>query len=146
MLAIRAAKVTMVAAIALFTSLVTFGNLTDYNTNFAFVQHVLSMDTIFAFSAIKYRAITDPALQHAAYATIIATEAVRPGNRAWPWARGGGASILRQRGFRKPPGASRRSIPLSGKRKKGQGYPAPRKQYGRWRLPARRRRTIATAC
>ena len=75
MLAIRAAKVMAVAAIALFASLVTFGNLTDYNTNYAFVQHVLSMDTIFAFSTIKWRAITDPALHHAAYALIIATEA-----------------------------------------------------------------------
>ena len=44
---IRAAKIAMVAAIALFASLVTFGNLTDYHTNFLFVQHVLSMDTIF---------------------------------------------------------------------------------------------------
>src|SRR5262245_312423 len=75
MMAIRVAKVALVAAIALFASLVTFGNLTDYNTNFAFVQHVLSMDTIFAFSTIKYRAITDPALQRAAYALIIAMEA-----------------------------------------------------------------------
>ena len=75
MIAIRAAKVALVAAIALFASLVTFGNLTDYNTNFAFVQHVLSMDTIFSFSTIKYRAITEPALHHAAYAVIIATEA-----------------------------------------------------------------------
>jgi len=76
MLAIRAAKVIMVAAIALFASLVTFGNLTDYGTNYAFVQHVLSMDTIFAFSTIKYRAVTDPALYHAAYALIIAAEGV----------------------------------------------------------------------
>ena len=74
MFAIRATKVLMVAAIALFASLVTFGNLTDYGTNLAFVQHVLSMDTIFAFSTIKWRAIADPALQHAAYAAIIATE------------------------------------------------------------------------
>ena len=63
MIAIRVAKVTLVAAIALFASLVTFGNLTDYNTNYAFVQHVLAMDTIFPFSTIKYRAITDPTLQ-----------------------------------------------------------------------------------
>src|SRR5258708_33665845 len=75
MIAIRAAKVALVAAIALFASLVTFGNLTDYNINFAFVQHVLSMDTIFSFSTIKYRAITDPTLHHAAYAVIIAAEA-----------------------------------------------------------------------
>ena len=49
MLAIRLAKILMVAAIALFASLVTFGNLTDYGINFAFVQHVLSMDPIFHF-------------------------------------------------------------------------------------------------
>ena len=50
MIALRAAKVVMVAAIALFASLVAFGNLTDYDTNTSFVQHVLSMDTIFPFS------------------------------------------------------------------------------------------------
>ena len=75
MLAIRIAKVALVVAVALFASLVTFGNLTDYNINFVFVEHVLSMDTIYAFSKIKYRAITDPALHQAAYALIIATEA-----------------------------------------------------------------------
>ncbi|HTP84464.1 MAG TPA: DUF2165 domain-containing protein [Alphaproteobacteria bacterium] len=75
MLTIRAAKAVMVAAIALFASLVAFGNLTDYQTNFVFVQHVLAMDTIFPSSTIKYRAITDPALHRAAYALIIAAEA-----------------------------------------------------------------------
>src|SRR5215210_2786134 len=74
MLAIRAAKVTMVAAVALFATLVAFGNLTDYGTNFAFVQHVLSMDRIFPSSTIKYRAISNPTLHHAAYALIIAAE------------------------------------------------------------------------
>jgi predicted small integral membrane protein len=75
MIAIRVAKVVLVAAIALFASLVAFGNVTDYGTNFVFVQHVLSMDTIFPSSTIKYRAITAPTLHHAAYALIIATEA-----------------------------------------------------------------------
>jgi predicted small integral membrane protein len=75
MIAIRAAKAALVAAVALFASLVAFGNVTDYNTNFVFVQHVLSMDTIYPFSTIKYRAITDPALHTAAYALIIAAEA-----------------------------------------------------------------------
>jgi predicted small integral membrane protein len=74
MIAIRAAKVATVAAIALFASLVAFGNLTDYNTNLLFVEHVMSMDTIFPFSMIKYRAITNPALQRVAYAVIIATQ------------------------------------------------------------------------
>ena len=74
MIAMRAAKAALVAAVALFASLTAFGNLTDYNTNYAFVQHVLAMDTIFPFSTIKYRAITDPTLQRAAYALIIAVE------------------------------------------------------------------------
>ncbi len=74
MIAIRAAKIAMVAAIALFATLASFGNLTDYWTNFAFVQHVLSMDTIFPNSEIGYRAITSPVLHHLAYAAIIATE------------------------------------------------------------------------
>jgi predicted small integral membrane protein len=72
---IRAAKVLLVAAIAVFASLVAFGNLTDYNTNFAFVEHVLSMDTILPFSTIKYRAISSPELHHVAYVIIIAAEA-----------------------------------------------------------------------
>jgi predicted small integral membrane protein len=72
----RAAKASAVAAVALFASLVAFGNVTDYDTNFAFVRHVLSMDTIFPSSTIRYRAITSPALHHAAYASIIAVEAL----------------------------------------------------------------------
>jgi predicted small integral membrane protein len=74
MIVVRAAKIVLVAAIALFASFVVFGNLTDYDTNFAFVQHVLSMDTIFPGSNIGYRAITSPALHHLAYAFIIAVE------------------------------------------------------------------------
>ena len=76
MLAIRAAKIAAVAAVALFATLVAFGNVTDYGTNLVFVQHVLAMDSIFPGSTITYRAITSPALQHAAYALIIAAEAL----------------------------------------------------------------------
>jgi predicted small integral membrane protein len=74
MIAIRIAKIVMIAAITLFATLAAFGNLTDYWTNFAFVQHVLSMDTIFPNSEIGYRAITSPVLHHLAYAAIIAAE------------------------------------------------------------------------
>lgn len=76
MLAIRIAKIVLVAAIALFATLVAFGNVTDYGTNLAFVQHVMAMDTIFPGSRIGYRAITSPALQHTGYALIIAAEAL----------------------------------------------------------------------
>jgi predicted small integral membrane protein len=71
---LRIAKTTMVAAIAVLFSIVAFGNITDYATNFAFVQHVLSMDTLFPTTTITYRAITSPALHRLAYAAIIATE------------------------------------------------------------------------
>lgn len=74
MLIVRAAKILMVAAIAFFASLVAFGNITDYGSNFAFVKHVLSMDTIFADATIHYRAITSPYLHHAFYILIIAAE------------------------------------------------------------------------
>jgi len=75
MLTIRLSKAAMVSAIAFFETLVVLGNITDYWTNFAFVQHVLSMDTVFPETTIRYRAITNPVLHHAAYLLIIAVEA-----------------------------------------------------------------------
>jgi len=36
--------------------------LTDYNTNFEFVRHVLSMDTIFPGNRLLYRRLTSPVL------------------------------------------------------------------------------------
>lgn len=74
MLVMRLSKISFVAAIALFATLVAFGNITDYGTNFAFVQHVLLMDTIFPDATIAYRSIGNPALHHAAYILIIAAE------------------------------------------------------------------------
>ena len=76
MLAVRVSKVVLVAAMALFATLVAFGNITDYGSNFAFVQHVLMMDTIFPNATIHYRAIESPFLHHAAYILIIAAESL----------------------------------------------------------------------
>jgi predicted small integral membrane protein len=75
MLLLRVVKIALVASIALFASLVAFGNVTDYDTNFEFVRHVLMMDTTFPHSGVRYRAISSPALHHAAYIAIIITEA-----------------------------------------------------------------------
>lgn len=72
----RLSKTTLVAAIALFATLAAFGNITDYETNFTFVEHVLSMDAVFPDTAIKYRAISNPAFHHLAYGLIIAAEAL----------------------------------------------------------------------
>lgn len=73
---VRYSKIAFIAAIALFASLVAFGNMTDYGSNFEFVQHVLLMDTTFPTATIHYRAIESPALHHAAYILIIALEAL----------------------------------------------------------------------
>lgn len=76
MMIVRVSKSILVGAVALWVSLVAFGNITDYGTNLAFVQHVLSMDTVFPDTTIKYRAITNPTLHHAAYLLIISAEVV----------------------------------------------------------------------
>jgi len=43
---IRLIKAMVCLAVALFGLLVAADNVIDYSTNFEFVQHVLSMDTI----------------------------------------------------------------------------------------------------
>jgi predicted small integral membrane protein len=70
----RLCKIVMVLGLAAFALLVTFNNLTDYESNYAFVRHVLSMDTTFPDNAAMYRAITSPALWTAGYWLIIAGE------------------------------------------------------------------------
>ncbi|MBM3544515.1 MAG: DUF2165 domain-containing protein [Alphaproteobacteria bacterium] len=72
----RYAKMIMSLSLAAFCLLVAFDNITDYGTNYAAVQHVLSMDTTFPGNALMYRAITNPALWHLAYAVIIAVEII----------------------------------------------------------------------
>ncbi len=73
---VRLCKTALVASIAFFFTLVAYGNLADYGSNWEFVQHVLSMDTTFPNSALHWRAITDPTLQAAGYWLIILTEIV----------------------------------------------------------------------
>ncbi|MEM7173299.1 MAG: DUF2165 domain-containing protein [Pseudomonadota bacterium] len=75
-LAIRLSKIVMTGGIGFWAFLVVLGNITDYGSNWAFVQHVLAMDTIFPDSQLKWRAVTDPSLQKAAYLIIIAIEAL----------------------------------------------------------------------
>lgn len=74
MLEARIAKIAMVGSLAVFALLVAFDNLFDYGTNFAFVRHVLSMDTTPPGNALLYRRVTAPALWDAAYGLIILGE------------------------------------------------------------------------
>ena len=72
----RLSKLVMVLAFALYASLVAFGNLTDYNSNFTFVAHVLTMDTTFPGNQGLWRAIHAPAIHHTVYGLIIGAEIV----------------------------------------------------------------------
>ncbi|WP_038360378.1 DUF2165 domain-containing protein [Bosea sp. 117] len=74
MLIVRLTKVFMTACLAAFAFIVTYDNIIDYGSNYAFVQHVLSMDTTFPGNALMGRAITDPELWRLGYAGIIAGE------------------------------------------------------------------------
>ena len=76
MIEARIAKIVMVASLALFAFVVTFDNITDYDTNFEFVRHVLSMDAIFPGSALLYRQVTSPGLWNFAYWLIIIGEGI----------------------------------------------------------------------
>lgn len=73
--AARLSKVALVFSIAIWVTLVAFGNITDYETNFVAVQHTLSMDTLSVGGAgIHYRALTAPIAHRIAYIVIIAAE------------------------------------------------------------------------
>ncbi|MEU8760260.1 DUF2165 domain-containing protein [Streptomyces sp. NPDC048659] len=69
------AATALTATVALYMTLVVFGNLTDFGTNQLFVRHVLSMDTTFKDPDLMWRAVESPALQNAAYVALIAWEA-----------------------------------------------------------------------
>src|SRR5262245_45397707 len=72
---IRVMKALLVAAIGALGVVVGYDNLVDYDANWAFVQHVLSMDTVFPDNATRAsRAITNVTLQRIAYGAIIAAE------------------------------------------------------------------------
>ncbi|MEV7341522.1 DUF2165 domain-containing protein [Streptomyces sp. NPDC093544] len=66
----------LTATVALYITLVAFGNITDFGTNQQFVRHVLAMDTTFKDDDLMWRAITSHTWQDAAYIAIIAWETV----------------------------------------------------------------------
>lgn len=70
----RASKALLVALVGVFSLLVGVDNIIDYGTNYAFVEHVMEMDTVFPDTTLTWRAITNDVLNHAAYALIISVE------------------------------------------------------------------------
>lgn len=72
----RTAKLLLVAGVALFHALVVFNNLTDFDSNYQFVRHVLAMDTTFSGNRGMWRALHQPAADLAFYLMIIVWEIV----------------------------------------------------------------------
>ncbi|TEY02078.1 DUF2165 family protein [Campylobacter sp. US33a] len=73
---LRLSKIIILLTVASLGGIVVFGNVTDYNSNFQFVSHVMSMDTKpdYLGEAIVYRAITSPIIHHIGYIGIICFE------------------------------------------------------------------------
>jgi predicted small integral membrane protein len=91
-LAARWSKILLLAAIALYFTLVVFNNSTDFDSNYQFVRHVLSMDTTFPGNRGLWRAIHAPALHLTFYIGIILYEAL---NALLAWA--GAIALFRAR-------------------------------------------------
>jgi predicted small integral membrane protein len=73
--AARWAKILLLAAVALFFTLVVFNNTTDFDSNYQFVRHVLSMDSTFPGNRGLWRALHAEAFHLVFYVGIIVWEA-----------------------------------------------------------------------
>ncbi|WP_080055640.1 DUF2165 family protein [Spirosoma aerolatum] len=71
---LRITKTVSVSAIGIQSFFIVLGNITDYDTNYLFVEHVLKMDTTFSNSRIHYRSLDNPIIFHACYVLIIGLE------------------------------------------------------------------------
>lgn len=70
----RAAKTLLVAGVAVFYTLVVLNNLTDFDSNWQFVHHVLAMDSTFPGNHGMWRALPGTRVELAFYLSIIAWE------------------------------------------------------------------------
>lgn len=74
---IRLSKIIIVLTVGALAAAVVWGNATDYNSNFQFISHVMSMDSKPSHlgRSIEYRAITSMYVHHITYIFVIAMEA-----------------------------------------------------------------------
>jgi len=71
---VRFSKIAMTFMVASLALMITLDNILDYGSNYAFVQHVLSMDSTFPHNALMYRAIVNETVWNLSYWLIIAGE------------------------------------------------------------------------
>jgi predicted small integral membrane protein len=79
MILIRICKISLVVSVAFFLFLVVLNNLTDYGSNFLFVENVLGMTTVFEGNTLLWRSIDSPVIHHLFYWSIILWEAASMG-------------------------------------------------------------------
>jgi predicted small integral membrane protein len=72
----RMTKVLLLLAVAFFYTLVVFNNLTDFDSNYQFVRHVLIMDSTFPGNHGLWRAVFSPWLHRSFYIGVIGWEIV----------------------------------------------------------------------
>jgi len=87
---LRAAKILLVFSVALYYTFVVLNNVTDYDSNYQFVRHVLMMDSTFPANHGMWRAINSPGIHTAFYVSIIGWELLTMG-LAWA----GGLRLIR---------------------------------------------------
>jgi predicted small integral membrane protein len=73
---LRAAKTLLIFAVAFYYTIVVFNNITDYDSNFQFIRHVLMMDSTFPNNNGMWRAINSPSIHTLFYVTVIAWESL----------------------------------------------------------------------
>ena len=71
---LRAAKTSLVFGVAIYYSLVVLNNLTDHDSNYQFIRHVLMMDSTFPNNRGMWRAMNSPAWHIVFYWTVIVWE------------------------------------------------------------------------
>jgi predicted small integral membrane protein len=79
----RWVKIVLLAGVQFYFLLVVLNNVADFNTNYDFVQHVLTMDTTIVGNHLMGRAIHAPAVWMAFYVGIILWEAMCAVLCAW---------------------------------------------------------------
>lgn len=75
-IALRLLKTVTLLLAGLFGFFVFAGNLMDYNSNYEFVHHVLSMDTTFEGNSLMWRAFESTTVHTIAYWGLIIAEGI----------------------------------------------------------------------
>ncbi|HEX2787013.1 MAG TPA: DUF2165 domain-containing protein [Ignavibacteria bacterium] len=75
-MALRISKIAVLFVIAANITVVVWNNLVDYNSNYVFISHVMSMDTTFPDNALMSRSVTSSFWWNFCYILVIITEII----------------------------------------------------------------------